>query len=292
MTLPSDVKALKPGQWGEGFQGMTDAQRADWLKVFGPRNEAFFKANLQGDDLTRWKYQEYMKDYLRCVKSVDDSIGQLLAELKAEGLESNTVVIYSSDQGFYNGEHGWFDKRWIYEESIHMPFIIRWPGVVKPGTHFSEFIQNIDYAETFVDIAGGKVPGGLDGHSLVPVLRGETPSDWRKSVYYHYYETATHLVAKHYGVRTDRYMLAYFYETNEWELYDLQKDPQELHSVYADPAYAPVVAELKVELTRLRTLYKDGEDPVEKEKPARAKHGKAKGQKAKSNKPADSDSSP
>ena len=190
---------------------------------------------------------------------MDDSVGQVLDYLKAEGLEENTIVIYSSDQGFYNGEHGWFDKRWIYEESIHMPFLIRWPGVVKPGTRFTQMIQNIDYAATFVDIAGGKIPAGLHGRSFLPILRGETPADWRKSIYYHYYDGG-HSVAKHYGVRTDRYTLANFYESNEWELFDREKDPQELKSVYADPAYAKTVAELKTELSRLRAQYQDSDD--------------------------------
>ncbi|MSU64954.1 MAG: DUF4976 domain-containing protein [Opitutus sp.] len=260
MNLPVDLKVFPPGQWSSEFAPMSDEQRAEWARVFGPRNESFFKANLQGQELTRWKYQEYMKDYLRCIKSVDDSVRRLLEELKSEGLASNTVGIYSSDQGFYNGEHGWFDKRWIYEESLHMPFIIRWPGVVKSGTRFNEFIQNIDYAETLVDIAGGEMPAGLHGHSLVPVLRGQTPPDWRQSVYYHYYETATHNVAKHYGVRANRYTLACFYQTDEWELYDLQQDPQQLHSVYADPAYAKTVVELKAELARLHEQFKDSDD--------------------------------
>ena len=226
---------------------------------YAARNADFAKQKPEGRELTQWKYQQYMKDYLRCVKSVDDSVGRIVEELKKLGLEDNTIVIYSSDQGFFNGEHGWFDKRWIYDESIHMPFIVRWPGVVKPGTRFAPFIQNIDYAPTFVDMAGGKVPDGLHGHSLVPVMRGKTPDDWRKSVYYHYYGEKSHQVAKHYGARTDRYTLAFFYDKNEWELYDNQKDPLQLHNVYADPAYAKTVEELKAELTRLRALYKDSD---------------------------------
>lgn len=259
MTLHEDLKLPVEGKTSGENSRMTAAERAEWQAVFGPRNEAFAKAKLEGRELTRWKYQEYMKDYLRCIKAVDDSVGQVLDYLKSEGLEENTIVIYSSDQGFYNGEHGWFDKRWIYDESIHMPFLIRWPGVVKPGTRFTQMIQNIDYAATFVDIAGGKIPGGLHGRSFLPILRGETPADWRKSIYYHYYDGG-HSVAKHYGVRTDRYTLANFYESNEWELFDREKDPQELKSVYADPAYAKTVAELKTELTRLRALYQDSDD--------------------------------
>jgi arylsulfatase A-like enzyme len=170
------------------------------------------------------------------------------------------------------GEHGWFDKRWIYEESLHMPFIIRWPGVVKAGTRFAPFIQNIDYAPTFADMAGCKIPEGLHGRSIVPILRGETPADWRKSVYYHYYDkNGAHNVANHYGVRTERYTLANYLATEEWELFDNEKDPAQLRSVYADPAYAGTVTELKSELTRLRALYQDSdtEGPAKTKRPAK-----------------------
>lgn len=232
--------------------------------LYAARNVEFEKLRPVGRALTKWKYQQYLKDYLRCVKSVDDNIGRILEELKKEGIDDQTIVIYSSDQGFFNGEHGWFDKRWIYDESLHMPFIIRWPGVVKPGTRFTEFIQNIDYAPTFVEMAGGTIPEGLHGRSLVPILRGESPPDWRKSVYYHYYGAtygeATHGVAAHYGVRTDRYTLAHFYRKDEWELYDNEKDPAQVQNVFADPAYAPAIDELKAELTRLRELYQNSDD--------------------------------
>ena len=237
--------------------------------LFAARNTDFAAKNPVGDDLTRWKYQQFLKDYLRCVKAVDDGVGKVLETLKNTGLESNTIVIYSSDQGFYMGEHGWFDKRWIYEESIHMPFIIRWPGVVKKGTRFEPFIQNIDYAPTFMEMTGCKIPDGLHGKSIVPILRGETPAEWRKSVYYHYYDkNGAHNVANHYGVRNNHYTLALFFETDEWELFDNEKDPQQLCSVYGDPAYAKTVVELKTELTRLRTLYQDNEEspPAEKKK--------------------------
>ena len=223
---------------------------------YGPRNVEFRRLRPEGRELTRWKYQQYMKDYLRCVKGVDDSVGRLTEYLKAEGLDENTVVIYASDQGFYNGEHGWFDKRWIYEESLHMPLVMRWPGVVKPGSRPAPMVQNIDYGPTFTEIAGGKVPEGLHGRSFVPVLRGETPADWRRSVYYHYYDPG-HGVPKHYGVRTERYTLVHFYTSDEWELFDREKDPQQMRSVYADPAYAATVKELKTELERLRTHFGD-----------------------------------
>jgi len=246
LTMDSDLKV--------GGQQTNDP-------AYAARNSDFNSRHPAGEQLTRWKYQQYMKDYLRCIKGVDDSVGKILEELKAEGILDNTVVIYSSDQGFYNGEHGWFDKRWIYEESLHMPYIIRWPGVVKPGSRFTPFIQNIDYASTFVDMAGGVIPEGLQGQSMVPVMKGETPSDWRKTIYYHYYDPGSHNVPKHYGVRTERFTLVFFYNSNEWELFDLQKDPKQLRSVYDDPAYAHEVVELKAELARLRKLYRDTDGP-------------------------------
>jgi len=258
MTLAGDLKVMQPGKWVEEFPRMTEAERAEWTAAFGARNEAFFQAKLTGRELIRWKYQEYMKDYLRCIKAVDDGLGRIVDYLKAEGLDQNTVVIYASDQGFFNGEHGWFDKRWIYEESLHMPFVIRWPGVVKPGSRFRPFIQNIDYAPTFVEMAGGKPPEGLHGRSFVPILRGQTPPDWRQSVYYHYYDPG-HGVPVHYGLRTDRYTLAHFPVTREWELFDNRKDPQQLRSVVAEPAYSRTVETLKTELDRLRALYQDTE---------------------------------
>ena len=249
MDLPSDLKVRPAGKGPPATQPEREA-----------RNEAFRKADPQGRELTRWKYQEYMKDYLRCIKAVDDSVGRVLDYLKAEGLEENTVVIYASDQGFYNGEHGWFDKRWIYEESIHMPLIVRWPGVVKPGSRPAAMVQNIDYAPTFTEIAGGQVPDGLHGRSLVPILRGETPADWRTSIYYHYYDPG-HGVTAHYGVRTERYTLADFYPLGEWELYDNEQDPQQLRSVYGDPGYAETVVRLTAELEQLRQRYEPGFSP-------------------------------
>lgn len=256
MNLDVDLKVIPPGKWPAELNRMTAEQKAEWQAAFGPRNEAFTQARLAGRDLTRWKYQEYMKDYLRCIKAVDDSVGTVLEELKAQGLSDNTVVVYASDQGFYNGEHGWFDKRWIYEESIHMPLIIRWPGTVQPGSRFEAMVQNIDYAPTFAEIAGSPAPAGLHGRSLVPILRGNTPTDWRTSIYYRYYDPV-HNVAPHFGVRTDRYTLARYFKTEEWELFDRQQDPAQLHSVYAEPAEATTVRQLKSELHRLRMEYGD-----------------------------------
>jgi arylsulfatase A-like enzyme len=242
-------------------------------EMYRSRNEEFRKTRPQGNDLVRWKYQTYLKDYLRCIKSVDDSVGRVMDYLEKNHLAKNTVVIYSSDQGFYVGEHGWFDKRWIFEESIHMPFIIRWPGVVKPGSRPSAMIQNIDYAPTFVEIAGGKVPAGLHGRSFLPVLQGAPPADWRTSLYYRYYDPG-HGVAQHNGVRTEHFTLVHYFEADEWDLFDLQKDPAQLRSVFADPAYAATVADLKAEIERLRKLYNET-DPM----PYRQAKGKKARQK-------------
>ena len=235
---------------------MTPAQRAKWDAAFGPKNEAFREANLEGDDLVRWKYQRYAKNYLRCVASVDDNIGLLLDMLDREGLAENTIVIYSSDQGWYVGEHGWYDKRWMYEESLRMPLVVRWPGVVEPGSRDAHLVQNLDFAETFLDIAGVEVPADMQGVSILPLLKGGSPEAWRDAIYYHYYEDpAVHMVARHYGVRTGRYKLIHFYRKGEWEMYDLASDPDELRSVYDDPAYAEVRAQLHAKLDELRARY-------------------------------------
>jgi arylsulfatase A-like enzyme len=240
---------------------MTPAQRQAWDAAYGPKNHAFAEANLRGKDLVRWKYQRYMKDYLRCVKGVDESLGQLRATLDELGLGDNTVVIYSSDQGFYLGDHGWFDKRWMYEESLEMPLIVHWPGTTKPGTRATPMVQNLDYAPTFLEMAGVAVPSDMQGASLVPILQGSVPEDWRTQIYYHYYEyPGAHQVARHYGVRTERYKLIRFYQFDEWEFYDLQSDPDELRNQYNNPQYAETVAQLKVELERLKTQYQDDTD--------------------------------
>ncbi|MFG0284496.1 MAG: sulfatase [Phycisphaerales bacterium JB039] len=243
-----DLKLTAPGN-------LTPEQLAIWENAYGPKNEAFRAANLTGADRVRWMYQRYVKDYLRCVASVDDGIGRLLETLDDLGLAQNTVVIYSSDQGWYLGEHGWYDKRWMYEESFRMPLLVRWPGVIRPGSVDEHLVQNLDFAETFLDLAGVEVPDDMQGRSLAPLFKGEDP-DWRDAVYYHYYEhPGVHNVQRHYGVRTDRYKLIHFYRAGYWELFDLERDPDELTSVYDDPAYADVVEELKAELQRLRAQY-------------------------------------
>lgn len=241
-----DLKLVPP-------RNLTPEQLKLWNAAYGPKNEEFKKKNLTGKDLVRWKYQRYIKDYLRCVAGVDDNLGRVLKYLDDSGLAKDTVVVYSSDQGFYLGDRGWYDKRWMYEESLRMPLLVRWPGVVKPGTENRDLVQNLDFAETFLDIAGVAPPKDMQGRSLVPLLKDSTPKDWRKSIYYHYWEyPAVHMVARHYGVRTDRYKLIHYYQADEWELFDLQRDPGERKSVYADRDYSGVVKELKAELERLR----------------------------------------
>ena len=250
---PNDLKLSRQ-------RALNEAQRKPWDAVYGPKNEAFRKANLQGKELVRWKYQRFVKDYLRCIDSVDENVGRVLDYLDESGLAKNTVVFYTSDQGWYLGEHGWFDKRWMYEESFRTPLLVRWPGHVRPGSVNRDLVMNLDFAETFLQIAGAAVPDDMQGRGMVEVLEGKTPSDWRQSVYYHYYEyPGPHSVRRHYGVRTDRYKLIYFYEpdVDEWELYDLEADPHEMKSVYSDAKYADVVKKMKAELKRLRKKYGD-----------------------------------
>ena len=239
-------------------------QREAWDAYYEPRNKGIEK--LEGKDLVRWRYQRYMHDYLGTVKAVDEAVAKLLKFLDDEGLADNTLVILSSDQGFYLGEHGWFDKRWIYEESLTTPLLVRWPGVTKPGSSSKSLVSILDFPETFLDAAGVKVPDDMQGRSLRPILAGETPDDWRTSFYYHYYEfPGAHSVRRHYGVVTDRYKLFHFYEPemNYWTLIDRQQDPHELKNVYEDPAYATTRAELHAELARLRSELKvPDQDPA------------------------------
>lgn len=236
-------------------RSLTPDQLKEWNAYYEPLNEEFRKANLSGKDLIRWRYQRYMHDYLGCVLSVDESVGRLLQYLDDEGLAEDTIVVYSSDQGFYLGEHGWFDKRWIYEESVSTPLMIRWPGVTKPGSRSSSIVSVLDFPETFLEAAGQPIPSDMQGRSLIPILQGNTPADWRTSFYYHYYEyPGAHSVRKHYGVVTDRYKLFHFYEpdVNYWSMIDRQSDPQEMKNVFDDPAYASARIELNAELLRLR----------------------------------------
>jgi arylsulfatase A-like enzyme len=241
---------------------LTPEQQQAWDAVYVPQNEAFQKANLQGDDLIRWKYQRYMKDYLRCIDSVDENVGRLLDYLDANGLAENTIVVYTSDQGFFLGDHGWFDKRFMYEESLRMPLLVRYPQRAKAGTTVSQLVQNLDFAQTFLDYAGVDAPGDMQGRSLRPLLEDKSPLDWRDAVYYHYYEyPAEHSVKRHYGIRTERYKLLHFYyDIDEWELYDLQADPEEKHNLYHDPAHQDLVARLTRRLRALQAQYGDSDE--------------------------------
>ncbi len=251
-----DLKLTPPPQ-------LTAEQRKVWDAYYEPRNAKFKAANLTGRDFVRWKYQRYMHDYLATIRSVDESVGHVLDYLEQEGLADNTIVVYCSDQGFYLGEHGWFDKRWIFEESVRTPLLVRWPGVTKAGTVSRDLVSTLDFAETFLDAAGLPVPASMQGRSLQPILAGRRPADWRTSFYYQYYEyPMPHHVRPHYGVITDRYKLVKFYGTGEdyTELFDLQTDPQEMRSVYGEPAYAATQTELTRELARLRTELKAPED--------------------------------
>jgi arylsulfatase A-like enzyme len=246
--------------------GLNEQQLKDWNAAYKPKNKAFREANLTGKALVRWKYQRYIKDYLRCIASVDDNVGRLLDYLDESGLAKNTVVIYTSDQGFYLGDHGWYDKRFMYKESFKMPLLVRYPGGVKPKTVSDDLVQNLDFASTFLDYAGVEIPADMQGRSIRAILEGNTPKDWRTSVYYHYYEyPGWHSVKRHYGVRTRRYKLMHFYDDiDAWEMYDMKKDPDELNNVYNDPAYAKVVREMKAELERLREQYGDSDELAQK----------------------------
>jgi arylsulfatase A-like enzyme len=259
---------------------LNEEQRKEWDAFYEPLNEEMRKKNLYGDDLVRWRYQRYMHDYLGTVKAVDEAVGRLLDYLDEAGLADNTMVVLSSDQGFFLGEHGWFDKRWIYEESLTTPLIIRMPGVTPPGSVCKAMTSIIDLPETFLEAAGVAVPDDMQGRSLAPLLRGETPANWRKSFYYHYYEfPGPHSVRKHYGVVTDRYKLFHFYEpeTNYWTLIDRESDPHELTNVADDPARADTVRELRAELDRLRVELKVPEqDPPEAHPRAGGGAGKGK----------------
>ena len=257
--------------------GLTPEQQSAFDAAYGEENEERKRALMTPEQQTKWNYQRFVKDYLRCVDAVDENVGRVLDYLDESGLAKNTVVIYTSDQGWYLGEHGWYDKRWMYEESFRTPLLVRWPGKTKPGSVSDKMVMNLDLAETFLDIAGVEIPTDMQGKSITPILAGEQTPDWRKSVYYHYYEfPQPHHVHPHTGVRTARYKLIHFYTIDAWELFDLEKDPNELKSVYDDPAYAQIVTDLKHELQRLKDHYKDDGTVVKFERDAPPAKGKAK----------------
>jgi arylsulfatase A-like enzyme len=251
--LGFDVKLTPP-------TSLNDNQRKVWDEHYNPRIAQYRNAKPQGRDLVRWKYQRYLHDYLACVKSLDDNVGRVLKYLDDEGLTQNTIVVYSSDQGFFMGEHGWFDKRWIFEESLRTPLLIRWPATIKSGTDNHDMVSNLDFAETFLDAAHIDIPSEMQGRSLLPLMQGNTPQDWRKSFYYQYFEyPEPHNVSPHYGIVTNRFKLVHFYDNGTadyWEFFDREKDPQEMRSVWGEAEYSDIQRQLNLQLDELRRSLK------------------------------------
>ncbi|MEW7278553.1 sulfatase [Aquimarina sp. 2201CG1-2-11] len=242
------------------YDRMNERQKQVWDAHYDPIIEDFVKSKLTGEDLALWKFNRYMKDYLSTVQSVDDGVGTLLDYLDENNLSQNTIVVYTSDQGFYLGEHGWFDKRFMYEESFRTPILMRYPKEIKAGTVIDDLVQNIDFAPTFLDYAGVTIPSDIQGRSLRKLVKGEV-SEWRDAIYYTYYEfPGEHNVPRHHGVRTDKYKLIHFYfDSNQWELYDLEKDPSEMHNVYEDNSYKEIREMMHEKLNEMRKKYGDSD---------------------------------
>ena len=240
---------------------LTPGQLANWTRSYDQVNADLKESYPSMDDKEKmqWRYQRYMQDYLGTIRAVDENVGRVLDYLEANNLMENTLIVYTSDQGFYLGEHGWYDKRFVYDESFKTPLLVAWPGKIAPKSTSSTMVQNLDYAQTFLEAAGIPAPADMQGESLLPLLTGNSESWTRDAVYYHYYEyPAVHMVKRHYAIVTEQYKLVhYYYDVDEWELIDRIKDPQELRNVYDDPSYAPVVAELHRKLEALRKQYGD-----------------------------------
>ncbi|MDT0643077.1 sulfatase [Zunongwangia sp. F363] len=258
MTLEEGSPELAHDPWHNEFSRMTAEQRAAWDSAYQPKNDAMHKANLKGRALDEWMGQRFLQEYLATVKAVDDGVGKILDYLKANGMDENTLVVYTSDQGFFLGENGWFDKRYMYETSFRMPLLMKYPGHISKGQEVYALTQNLDFAETFLDYAGAPIPEEFQGKSFRPVLQGEVKDEnFRDAIYYHYYDfPAFHMVKKHYGVRTDRYALMHFYDDiDQWEMYDLENDPRERNNIYNDPGYAEVRQRLHKKLDSLQEVY-------------------------------------
>ncbi len=257
----TDLKLVPP-------PGLSREERARWLSTKPAEVEIEIdgvKKTLTGKDLEAWKYQRYMQDYLACVQSVDDNVGRVLDWLDSNGLRENTVVIYTSDQGFFLGEHGLFDKRFMYEESLRMPFVARWPGMIKAGSVSNAIGINCDFAPTFLDLAGQPTPSDMQGRSYLPIWKGHKPADWRHAMYYRYYhDPGDHNTRAHYGIRTETHKLIYFWKKEQWECYDLVKDPLEMHNIYNDPA-KKVVSALKRQLLALKKEVQDDDQFADKQ---------------------------
>jgi arylsulfatase A-like enzyme len=241
---------------------MNPEQRKAWDDAYGKMNEEFMKKfpSMTDKEKMQWRYQRYMQDYLGSIAAVDDGVGQVLDFLKKNNLDENTIVVYTSDQGFYLGEHGWFDKRFIFDESFKTPLLVKWPGVIQAGSKNTQMVQNLDFAQTFLEAAGIKSPADMQGESLIPIFKGQG-KNFRDAAYYHYYEyPSVHMVKRHYGIVTEKYKLVHFYyDIDEWELYDRVNDKNEMKNVYNDPKYTQVKAELHKKLAALRIKYKDSE---------------------------------
>jgi arylsulfatase A-like enzyme len=259
---------LAANPWTTDFTRMTPAQRKQWDEAYLPDNNAFWKADLHGEELDEYKGQRYLRDYMATIAAVDDGVGKLLDYLEKNGLNENTLVVYTSDQGFWLGEKGWFDKRFMYEESFGTPLIMQLPGTIAPGTEIDAMVQNLDFAQTFLDFAGVPEMGDeMQGRSFKGLLDGSmADSDFRNVVYYHYYDyPAFHMVKKHYGIRTERYKLMHFYDDiDTWEFYDLEKDPRERINSIDDPAYADVIETMHQKLDSVQKVYKVTDREFEK----------------------------
>jgi arylsulfatase A-like enzyme len=258
MLLEYDLKMF-PGEVDDGsVLRMNTAQRAAFDHYYKPIQQNFYAHHLSGKALTEWKYQRYMRDYLSTALALDRNIGRTLNYLDVHHLKENTVVIYMSDQGFYLGEHGWFDKRWIYEESFRTPMMMRYPGVIKAGTQSDQFVMNLDIAPTLLDIAGVKIPKDIQGKSMMPLITKK--AEGRSAMYYHYYENGVHAVSPHFGIKTKRYKLIRFYEkVDAWELFDLKEDPHEMHNLFGKKGYEKITAVLQNQLLKLVDEYDDAE---------------------------------
>ncbi|MEX0288913.1 MAG: sulfatase [Flavobacteriaceae bacterium] len=268
MTREHGSFELAHNPWKTDFDRMTSSQREAWDKAYQAKNEAFHEAKLEGEELAIWKGQRYLQDYLATVAAVDEGVGAILDYLEETGLDQNTLVVYTSDQGFYLGERGWFDKRFMYEESLRMPLLMQFPGVIEPGTRVTALVQNLDFAQTFLDFADGmEFTGQMQGQSFKGLLDGSAhEKDFRGLVYYHYYDyPAFHMVKKQYGIRTKRYKLIHFYDDiDRWEFYDLLKDPQELYNAYEDEAYREVVLQMHHKLDSVQKVYQVTEAEFQK----------------------------
>jgi len=276
MTIAKGTDSLRYDRWPHLFKRMTTEQLATFRKAYRKKNDDFHDKHLSGKELAKWKFQRYMQDYLATIKAVDESVGRVLDYLEKNGLAENTIVVYTSDQGFYLGEHGWFDKRFMYEESFRMPLLVKYPKGIKAGTQVKQLVQNVDYAPTILDFCGVNIPEDMQGRSFRPLLEGEEINDWRHSMYYHFYEhPGFHMVKRHIGVRTDRYKLIHFYNNiDTWELYDLQEDPQEVNNLYGKAGFEELTADLKIELDKLREQYGDTDPLVTKKPGKKRKNGK------------------